>query len=211
MKDDKSGQTATIEVNIIGQADTRLQMVAEAIGGVKYSVYKELINENDYHVNPDGTKYYRSKLTLDITKKGHTYTYVVDDRVYLVKEKDDFQTPCMMLDFNSNKMCMFINTKDDGPYYSMDGNFYMSSISDVSFRKETVFEEANWGWLPYFRNYNDDYIYLCNFSYAGYFTIMAIRDTSGTWSLYYDNEDISPSDAHAEWEVADRILVIGTP
>ena len=116
-----------------------------------------------------------------------------------------------MLDFNRDKMCLFINSKDDQPYYSMNGNFYMSSINNVSFKKEYVFEGANWGWYPYFRNYNDDRIYLCNFSFAGYFTILAVRETDGTWKLYYDNEDISPSDAQAEWERADKILVIGNP
>ena len=194
------------------QQDTRDLMFAETIGGVKYAIYKEILNENDYYENPDGWRFYHSELTLDITKNGNTDTYVLDNNIFLDKEVPEAgQTPCMMLDFNKDKMCVFINSKDELPYYSMNGNFYMSSISNVSFKKETVFENANWGWYPYFRNYNDDRIYLCNFSFAGYFTILAVRDTDGTWALYYDNKDISPSEAQAEWKRSGQILVIGNP
>jgi len=201
----------TIENSSI-EADKEL-MITKNVNGTVYSIYKKTLDENDYHTNPDGWKCYRTQLTLEITKNGTTNSYVVDNNIYLDKEEDHHggQQPCMLLDFNKNMIYIFCNSKDDLPYYSMDGNFYSSSMSNINFTKETVFETANWGWFPYFCDFGDDNINLCNFSFAGYFTIMAVRDTSGNWNLYYYNTDISPEEAQAEWEQADKILVIETP
>jgi hypothetical protein len=213
VKDIKTGQTATIAVTVTGQADGRKLMITKNVNGTVYSIYKKTLDENDYHTNPDGWKCYRTQLTLEITKNGTTNSYVVDNNIYLDKEEDHHggQQPCMLLDFNRNMIYIFCNSKDDLPYYSMDGYFYSSSMSNINFTKETVFETANWGWFPYFCDFGDDNINLCNFSFAGYFTIMAVRDTSGNWNLYYYDTDISPEEAQAEWEQADKILVIETP
>jgi hypothetical protein len=205
-----SGEKASIEVTVTGQTDTRELMFTKKVGSTVYSMYKKTLSDNDYHINPDGWKCYRSELSLDITKNGNTNTYVVDNNIYLDKKYDHHggQQPCMLLDFNKNMMYIFCNSKDDGPYYSMDGNFYSSSMNNIHFSKETVFEGANWGWYPYFCDYGDNNIYLCNFSFAGYFTIMAVRE-GGTWELYYYNTDISPEQATREWEIAGPVLVIG--
>lgn len=210
VKDNITGETATITVSVTGIVDTRELMFTKRVGSAVYSVYKKTLSDNDYHINPDGWKCYRSELSLDITKNGNTNTYVVDNNIYLDKKYDHHggQQPCMLLDFNKNMMYIFCNSKDDGPYYSMDGNFYSSSMNNIHFSKETVFEGANWGWYPYFCDYGDDNIYLCNFSFAGYFTIMAVRE-GNTWELYYYNTDISPEQATREWEIAGPVLVIG--
>ncbi len=194
------------------ESDARELMITKTIGGTVYSIYKKTFDENDYRTNPDGWKCYRTELSLDITKNGKTNTYIVDNNIYLDKKNDHHggQQPCMLLDFNKNMMYIFCNSKDDGPYYSMDGNFYYSSMNNINFRKETVFEGANWGWFPYFCDYGDDNIYLCNFSFAGYFTIMAVRE-DGAWELYYYNTDISPEEAQREWLSAGSILVIEKP
>ena len=212
VKDNITGETATITVTVTGIVDTRELMFTKKVGSTVYSMYKKTLSDNDYHINPDGWKCYRSELSLDITKNGKTDSYVVDNNIYLDKKYDHHggQQPCMLLDFNKNMMYIFCNSKDDGPYYSMDGNFYSSSMNNIHFSKETVFEGANWGWYPYFCDYGDDNIYLCNFSYAGYFTIMAVRE-GGTWELYYYNTDISPEQATREWEIAGPVLVIGNP
>ena len=202
-------------IQLLGKATgtNRQLMLSESVDNINYSIYKEITDENDYHENPDGWRCYRSKLTLDITKNGTTNSYLVDDNIYLdaATQHHGGQVPCMMLDYNKKKMYIFCNSKDSQPYYSMDGNFYSSSINSVRFYKETVFEGANWGWYPYFRNSGSDEIYLCNFSFAGYFTILAVRDTSNEWKLYYDNPEISPDDAIKEWKQASQVLVIGNP
>ena len=212
VKDNISEQTQTITVTVTGQTDSRELLFSKTVGSAVYSMYKKVLSESDYHINPDGWKCYRSELSLDITKGGKTNSFVVDKNIYLDKVNDHHggQQPCMLLDFNTNMIYIFCNSKDDGPYYSMDGNFYSSSMNNIHFSKETVFEGANWGWYPYFCDYGDDNIYLCNFSFAGYFTIMAVRE-GNTWELYYYNTDISPEQATREWEIAGPVLVIGNP
>ena len=81
------------------------------------------------------------------------------------------------------------------------------SIVSVSQKKRSLKEQT----LDGIRDSGNDEIHLCNFSYAGYFTILAKRSTSNEWTLYYDNPEITPEDAIKEWEQVPHILVIGTP
>ena len=210
VSDKVTGQTATILVTVTGQADTRELMVTKTVNKTVFSIYKKTLDENDYRTNPDGWKCYRSELILDIIKEGKTESYVVDNNIYLDKQDSHHggQQPCMLLDFNKNMIGIFCNPKGSGYNYEMDGYFYSSSMDNVNFSKETVFEGANWGWFPYFRDYGDDNIYLCNFSYGGYFTILAVRE-NGSWELYYDNDDISPEAAEQIWKRIGSVLVIG--
>ncbi len=210
VSDKVTGQTATILVTVTGQADTRELMITKTVNKTVYSIYKKTLDENDYRTNPDGWKCYRSELILDIIKDGKTESYVVDNNIYLDKQDSHHggQQPCMLLDFNKNMIGIFCNPKGSGYNYEMDGYFYSSSMDNVNFSKETVFEGANWGWFPYFRDYGDDNIYLCNFSYGGYFTILAVRE-NGSWELYYDNDDISPEAAEQIWKRIGSVLVIG--
>ena len=210
VSDKVSGQTASILVTVTGQADTRELMVTKTVNKTVFSIYKKTLDENDYRTNPDGWKCYRSELILDIIKEGKTESYVVDNNIYLDKQDSHHggQQPCMLLDFNKNMIGIFCNPKGSGYNYEMDGYFYSSSMDNVNFSKETVFEGANWGWFPYFRDYGDDNIYLCNFSYGGYFTILAVRE-NGSWELYYDNDDISPEAAEQIWKRIGSVLVIG--
>ena len=210
VSDKVTGQTATILVTVTGQADTRELMITKTVNKTVYSIYKKTLDENDYRTIPDGWKCYRSELILDIIKDGKTESYVVDNNIYLDKQDSHHggQQPCMLLDFNKNMIGIFCNPKGSGYNYEMDGYFYSSSMDNVNFSKETVFEGANWGWFPYFRDYGDDNIYLCNFSYGGYFTILAVRE-NGSWELYYDNDDISPEAAEQIWKRIGSVLVIG--
>ena len=77
-------------------------------------MYKKTLSDNDYHINPDGWKCYRSELSLDITKNGKTESYVVDNNIYLDKKYDHHggQQPCMLLDFNKNMMYIFCNSSN---------------------------------------------------------------------------------------------------
>ena len=210
VSDKVSGQTQTIKVTVTGQADTRELMVTKTVNKTVYSLYKKTLDENNYRTNPDGWRCYRSELVLDIIKDGRTESYVIDNNIYLDKKNNHHtgQHPCLLLDFNKNMIGVFCSSKESGNNYDMDGYYYSSSMSNISFSKETVFEGYNWGWFPYFRDYGDDNINLCNFSYDGYFTILAVR-TSGSWDLYYDNKDISPDAAQQIWERIGSVLVIG--
>ncbi len=210
VSDKVSGQTQTIKVTVTGQAATRELMVTKTVNKTVYSLYKKTLDENNYRTNPDGWRCYRSELVLDIIKDGRTESYVIDNNIYLDKKNSHHtgQHPCLLLDFNKNMIGVFCNSKESGSNYDMDGYYYSSSMSNINFSKETVFEGYNWGWFPYFRDYGDDNVNLCNFSYDGNFTILAVR-ASGSWDLYYDNKDISPDAAQQIWERIGSVLVIG--
>ena len=210
VSDKVSGQTQTIKVTVTGQAATRELMVTKTVNKTVYSLYKKTLDENNYRTNPDGWRCYRSELVLDIIKDGSTESYVIDNNIYLDKKNSHHtgQHPCLLLDFNKNMIGVFCNSKESGSNYDMDGYYYSSSMSNINFSKETVFEGYNWGWFPYFRDYGDDNVNLCNFSYDGNFTILAVR-ASGSWDLYYDNKDISPDAAQQIWERIGSVLVIG--
>lgn len=205
-----TGSEAAIMVTVTGQTDTRELMITKTVNKTVYSIYKRILDENDYRTNPDGWNCYRSELVLDIIKDGNTESYVIDDNIYLDKQGNHHsgQQPCMLLDFNKNMIGVFCNSKGYGYNYQMDGYYYYTSMDGISFTKETVFDGANWGWFPYFRDYGDDNVYLCNFSYGGYFTILAVRE-NGSWDLYYDNQDISAEAAQQIWERIGSVLVIG--
>lgn len=205
-----TGLEAAIMVTVTGQTDTRELMITKTVNKTVYSIYKRILDENDYRTNPDGWNCYRSELVLDIIKDGNTESYVIDDNIYLDKQGNHHsgQQPCMLLDFNKNMIGVFCNSKGYGYNYQMDGYYYYTSMDGISFTKETVFDGANWGWFPYFRDYGDDNVYLCNFSYGGYFTILAVRE-NGSWDLYYDNQDISAEAAQQIWERIGSVLVIG--
>lgn len=205
-----TGLEAAIMVTVTGQTDTRELMITKTVNKTVYSIYKRILDENDYRTNPDGWNCYLSELVLDIIKDGNTESYVIDDNIYLDKQGNHHsgQQPCMLLDFNKNMIGVFCNSKGYGYNYQMDGYYYYTSMDGISFTKETVFDGANWGWFPYFRDYGDDNVYLCNFSYGGYFTILAVRE-NGSWDLYYDNQDISAEAAQQIWERIGSVLVIG--
>lgn len=210
VSDKVSGQTATIAVTVTGQADTRKLMVTRTVNKTVYSIYKKTLDEDDYRTNPDGWTCYRSELVLDIIKDGKTESHVIDDNIYLDDQYDHHvgQHPCMLLDFNKNIIGIFCNSKESGSNYAMDGYYYSSPMSNISFSKETIFEGNNWGWFPYFRDYKDGSINLIHFSYNGYFTIRT-TNSDGSWKHYYDNKDISPEAAQQIWDRIGSVLVIG--
>lgn len=185
-------------------------MISRQVDGVDYKVYKKIVDKSDYHENPDGWKTYRSQLILEITKGSNTNSIVLDDHIYLDDSKGHHggQTPCMVLDYNSNRMCVFCNSKDEDYQYSMEGYAYISPINDINFKKETVFTYANMGWYPYFRNLGDGSVTVDFFSYAGYYAIRAIRQSDGSWDLYLGGQ-IYPEDYAAMQAENPAILVIG--
>ena len=180
--------------------------------GTKYEISKVITDINDYHSNPDGWKCYKSSLLLTVSKNGNKNTYTVDSDIYLDEAASHHggQRPCLLLDFNANKMFIFINSKDEQPYYSMDGYAFVSSMSNVQFTKETVFSGANWGWFPYFTDYQEGQPILNFFSYAGYYTILATRKADGNWELTR-YQKISPEDADNDSAVNGYVLVVGSP
>ena len=189
----------------------RILMLSKEVNGATYKIYKQVLDENNVHINPDGWKCYKSALTLDITKNSNTQTYTIDDNIYLDKQESHHggQRPCLLLDFNTNQLFVFINSKDaNSNNYTMDGHAYRSSLNNISFTLEKVFTGANWGWSPYFTEASNGQLKLRHFSFAGYYAVYSTRSSNGSWSNAR-GESIYPDDFDAQSLEAGNVLVIG--
>lgn len=171
--------------------------------GVTYKLYKKN-NLTDTHVNADGWTFYKSDLTMEVTKNGDTQSYLVSDDLYLCE--GDGQPLCMALDFNTRTIHIFSNSKSDDDSYYMDGYYFVSPLDDISFTSEYLFNH-NWGWMPYF-TYTDGKLELQHFSYAGYYAMTSSKNDSGEWSTE-EMEDIDPGDFETRWQEHGSVLVIG--
>ena len=190
-------------------ADEKQVMLTQNVGGTTYEIYKINTDKNDYHINPDGWKCYKSSLMLDMTKNGKTSTYTLDDNIYLDSSESHHggQRPCLYLSSSSDQLFIFINSKDSRNNYTMDGYAYRTSLSNVSFTRETVFTGRNWGWSPYF-TYSDGVLSVQHFSYAGYYAMTSYRNSDGTWTTQ-QGSSIKPDAFNEQSEQAGNVLIEG--
>lgn len=184
-------------------------MLSESADGVDYKVYKKVLDESDYHVNPDGWKCYRSELSLEITKNGTPQSIVLDNKIYLDDSRSHHggQHPCILIDHKNDLFIVFCNSKDEGEQYSMDCYSYVSSIKTLDFHKEKVLDRVNMGWYPYFEESPYGLPTVSHFSYAGYYAIQSIRNDDGAWNSL-KGERISPEDFSAKSKRAGQLYVI---
>ena len=183
----------------------RQLMLSKNVHGTEYRLYKQITDENDTRINPDGSIYYRTQLTLDVIESSNTKTYIVDSDVYHDPQHGG-QQPAMLFDLISNQLHIFYNSKVEGNNYKLNGYNYVTSLSDINFNKETVFNGYNWGWFPYYE-YNNGQIIIHHFSYAGYYAMKSARNSDGSWSNTRMNS-ISPQAFAQMWEQTEHALVI---
>ena len=181
-------------------ADEKQVMLTQNVGGTTYEIYKINTDKNDYHINPDGWKCYKK-----------TSTYTLDDNIYLDSSESHHggQRPCLYLSSSSDQLFIFINSKDSRNSYTMDGYAYRSSLSNVSFTRETVFTGRNWGWFPYF-TYSDGVLSIQHFSYAGYYAMTSYRNSDGTWTTK-QGKFIKPDAFNEQSEQAGNVLIDDNP
>ena len=187
-------------------ATERFQFWSYEVGGVQYSLSKDIDKEEELQ-NADGTPYYKSELTLTIIKDGTEKTYLLDDELYLGEGLGNGITPCIAIDLDSRMIYIFTNSLAKSGTYGMAGLFYVSSLDDISFQRETVFPLANWGWWPYF-TYDNGTLSIQHFSFAGYYAMTSTRSDNGEWSTDYSYR-IYPDEFDALWIEATPLLVIG--
>lgn len=185
-------------------------MLSEKVNGVDYKIYKKVIDETDYHENPDGWKCYKSELSLETTANGNTQTIVLDNKIYLDDSRGHHggQFPCMLIDYKNDRLVIFCNSKDAEYQYSMEGYSYVSSLNNFNFSKEIVFTRANWGWYPFFVENSNGSPTLSHFSYAGYYAMESTRNNNGSWDTAKKSK-IKPDEFAALSKQAGQVLVIG--
>jgi surface protein len=155
------------------------------------------IEETDYRTNGDGTKFYKSLLTLDVVDEfGPQHVILNNGTIYSELPNGELHT-CMLIDTNNNNIYVYALTKAADHYYGMDGFVYTASLSDLNFTKEEVFTSSNWGWYAYFMGPDSSgQPQLSHFSYSGYRDMLSTRSADGTWTTDYV-ADISPDDFHS--------------
>lgn len=189
-----------------GEEFERQLMATRNIDGVTYSVYKQILSKEDCHVNADGASYYLTEVSLDISRSGVTNTYVIDSNLYM-DEHPTSMVPCMMFDIEAQTMYMFCLSKNENVNYGLEGYYYVSSMNDVSFVRENVFFDRNWGWWASFEGFSDGCPQLFHFSYAGYYKMTSTRVSDGTWETEY-GESIEPDDYAAYRSGRDLMLIV---
>ena len=183
--------------------EERTLLLSHDQDGINYSLFSKN-DYNDVRYDNDETAYFRTTLTLDVTKDGTTNTYTVDDGPY-VSDVASRQRPCMAINTLTRQMFIFDNSSD-GYAYALDGYCYVTSLDNISFQKETVFTDANWGWWPKFILSEGGQLTLTHFSFAGYYAMTSTRNNDGSWTTS-GVDNISPDDYKAQSEGKPNVLV----
>ena len=171
------------------------------LNNTTYSLYRKQ-DKTDIVQDNDGTKYYRTLLTLEVKKSGRTATYTVDNGPYT--GINDSQIPCMAINMKTNQMFIFVNSSN-GYAYSLNGYCYVTSLNNISFIKEEAFTKANWGWWPYFKFENGQLV-VNHFSFAGYYGMKTSRTGYGRWSTEWGNY-IQPNDFRTQSNKMPKVYV----
>lgn len=187
----------------ITPVDDRQLIVSTVVDGIEYAVYIKQ-DKDDVRYNADHSPYYRTTITLDVTKNGKTTTYPVDDSPYIGGDYNS-QIRSMCINKVTKQIFIFANSSL-GYSYALDGYCYVASLNDLSFQRETVFSTSNFGWWPYF-SYESGVLRLNHFSFAGYYAMISTRNSDGTWTTERGGY-IRPDDFAAQSEQAGRVLIV---
>jgi hypothetical protein len=143
---------------------------------------KKKINPHDYRKNPDGTKYYKTIFAIDLEYNNSTTTSIIETDAYTTAHDDKGMRPCMLIEADKNTVSIFSNSKASDKYYGMNGFVYRIDMNDKYWKKEIVFTGANYGWFSFFGGSDNGNPELWHFSYAGYYSMLSKRNSSGNWS-----------------------------
>ena len=180
---------------------------AEAtIDGTTYILYKKDIDRNDIRTNPEGQQFYRAGLMLDVHKEGSVSTYQISDNIYI--REDGSAYSCLLFDVNQRKLIVYGHSKSPNTYYDMDGFAYISSLDEISFSVETVFNYSTCcGWYSYFAASENDYS-LLHFNYSGNYQMESRRNADGTWTTISHGSTTSLQSITSRYKNG-RILIFG--
>ena len=136
-----------------------------AFENTQFNLYKQP-NMAKYRTNSAGTKFYQSRLILEVMYDGKTGTSTVTSNVY-IDPNNNYQLGMAFDEGGWGTVAIFASSKAEGVNNLMDGYGFMApyftrSSSPIFFDdsgKETIFQnENNWGWYPSF--FYDSYGYM---------------------------------------------------
>ena len=185
----------------------RLLIFSKEVNGIEYSLYTRIVDQNDKHVNGDGTVFYRNQITLDVANGDGKKTYVVDDEVFLPQDySNQQQIFAMLIDLVYGQIHIFCNSKTPADNNGMNGFNYVTSMSSIDFSKETVYANQNCGWWPFYI-YNDGQIFIRHFSFNGNYYMLSTRNQNDNWTTSRKTK-MNPDVFKQMWEQAEHVLIV---
>lgn len=199
---------ATFATNVISMNAVEYIELSSLEHGDKKLSLAWKIDHGDYISDPDGTKFYSTKIVISVTGKDGKENTNVADGIYTSGKTDGGGTPCIILDPKSGVVSVFISVKPRPNTYAMDGYVYRKSEGS-GWIKEKVFENKNWGWFAFFGGSDRGNPILCHFAFAGYFAIETKRNSDGSWSSEKVGK-ITPDTASSQYLSHKNVLVADT-
>lgn len=167
------------------------------------------IYKNDVRKNPDGTKFFNTKINITINYKNEIQTKEISD-VYTEEKISDALSPTILFDPKVEILTIFINGKNSNTNnYGMEGYSYIYNVKLKTWSKEKVFDNANWGWYSFFDGSDDGQPVLWHFSFAGYYAVKSQRNLNGLW-VNNTMDKISPAQVSLIYKKTKQVLVSST-
>lgn len=183
----------------------------ETIGDAKYMLSYEMTDKYTINANPEpeGGWFYKSKLMLDVEKDGTTESYLIDDQIFTGEKMDAAYVPSMLFDVDARKLYVFCTSKDSYHDYGMEGFIYESSLDDLQFTKNIVFNRANWGWYSGFMGLRNGRPVVTHWSFAGYIAMVSTCSAQGVWSSTQERSLPGHDDYIPIWQQQRHVLIVG--
>ena len=187
-------------------AAERELIASKQVGDATYSLYWEVVDENDFRLNNNNAHFCLTRVEMDIALNGETTTNVVGDDLYICHDGVNMQ-PCMMFDTEAQMMYVFCLTKTPPVDFNNDGILYSSPMEVAFFAQENVFSSQDMGWFPSFGNMSGGLIRLQHFNYTNNgHRMISVRRADGEWVTGEDAKS-TESAYKAFWQEQDLMLV----
>lgn len=190
-------------LNIVASAEV-VSMLNVPDGEITISRFLDYSN---YRKNPDGKKFFKTKIAITIKYKNKKKTKELLSGLYTPKNiMWNGMSPAILFDPNKMILTIFMNGKTSRYDYGMEGYAFRYTMKSQKWQKEKVFDNANFGWFSFFQGSKNGQPVLWYFSYAGYYAIKSERSPDGQWTNYLVGK-ISPEQAKKIYERSKKILI----
>ena len=165
------------------------------------------LDYNNIRKNPDGKKFYKTRITITVEYKNQRETKELLSGLYTPKDiLWNGMSPAILFDPKKMILTVFMTGKTSRYDYGMEGYAFRYTIKSKKWQKEKIFDNANFGWFSFFEGSNDGQPVLWYFSFAGYYAIKSERAPNGVWSNYIEGK-ISPNQAQEVYKKSKKILI----
>lgn len=136
-----------------------------------YILSRKIISNSDYRTDPDGIRTYRTSIIVTKIKAGEIVAQAEIDQIYAGSPSSPSTSLVrgtitgQYLGVDNGKIQVFFSEKDAGTGYGQTGYAYSIDQNTLVSSRSVIFNNANWGWFPYYDQIGN----LWHFSFAGYY------------------------------------------